>query len=202
MRSPRCSGHLRRTRFPVPAARDQPAVWKHADSTQMAPRVLPTLRRWPWTRAELQLPGVSAVSWFRSAVTHFRPRWQLLCLRAWRRGAVGWRKTRPWPPWWGGALSANAPLPTGPRPAGSDRTPALRHLEGRLMATPALAAQPGPGRRTRPRKFTDSGGGGDFFFKAYPSGRTIIPEIGIVNRMSQMKNRRQPFSVFSLWGNP
>lgn len=80
---------------------------------------------------------------------------------AWRRGLA---QDKALAAVWRGALSANAPLPTGPRPAGSDGTPALRHLEERLMATPALAAQPGPGRRTRPRKFTDLGGGGDFFF--------------------------------------
>lgn len=87
---------------------------------------------------------------------------------AWRRGGVGWRKTSPWRPWWPGGLLANAPLPTGRRPAGSDPTPALRRLEGRLMATPALAAQPGPGCRTRTRKSTDWGseGGGLFFLRS------------------------------------
>lgn len=72
------------------------------------------------------------------------------------------------------------------------------------MATPSLAAQPGPGCNTCPRKSTDCGvvGTDFFFFKIYPSGRTIIPEIDIVIRISPMKNQRQPFSVFLLWGSP
>lgn len=186
----------------MPADRDQPAVWKHADSTQMAPRVLPTLRRWPWTRTELQLPGVSAVSWFRSAVTHFRPRWQLLCLRAWRRGAVGWRKTRPWPPCGAARCRRMRPSPRDRVPPGPIGPQPCAILRGGLWPPQRWPPNLGQAVGHVPESLLTRGAGGTFFFKAYPSGRTIIPEIGIVIRMSQMKNRRQPFSVFSLWGNP